>query len=185
MAQLLARNVCTSLTKVHFLKNKTVLVCVTNNYYGRAKIGDREVVGFGINGEYTYNDRMDFPCPAIRFKEIKGDLVALREKEKGDWKKLTIDEKKKLYRTSFCRTFAELQAPTGEWKSIMGCTLVFVTLAFWMMILLKKFVYPPLPDYVTSPEWKQKQLMHMVALRVDPIDGVGSKWDYENNRWKE
>ena len=81
-------------TRVHFLKSKNVVVCITNAYHGRNKIGSREVVGFGINGEYAYNDRMDFPCPAIRFKEVKGDLVQLKEKEKGDWKKLSIEEKK-------------------------------------------------------------------------------------------
>lgn len=47
-----------------------------------------------MTGSYDYFDRMDFPYPAIRFKEIKGDLVALKEKEKGDWKKLSLDEKK-------------------------------------------------------------------------------------------
>lgn len=62
--------------------------------YGRGRIGSREVVGYGLNGSYTYADRMDFPYPAIRFKEVKGDIVPLWEKQKGDWKKLTIDEKK-------------------------------------------------------------------------------------------
>ena len=62
--------------------------------YGRGRIGKREVVGFGLNGSYTYADRMDFPYPAIRFKEIKDQLIPIQEKEKGDWKKLTIDEKK-------------------------------------------------------------------------------------------
>lgn len=71
-----------------------MVVCMSNNFHGRAKIGSREVVGFGINGEYVYVDRIDFPCPAIRFKEVKGGLVQLKEKEKGDWKNLSIDEKK-------------------------------------------------------------------------------------------
>lgn len=57
-------------------------------------IGSREVVGYGCNGSYDYFDRMDLPYPAIRFKEVKGDLVDIKEKEKGDWKNLTVDEKK-------------------------------------------------------------------------------------------
>jgi len=89
-------------TRLHFLKSKNIVVCIQNSYHGRNKIGTREVVGFGVNGEYSYNDRMDFPCPAIRFKEVKGDLVSLKEKEKGDWKQLSIEEKKKcMYFTSF------------------------------------------------------------------------------------
>lgn len=37
---------------------------------------------------------MDFPYPAIRFKEVKGEIAPLWEKQKGDWKNLTLDEKK-------------------------------------------------------------------------------------------
>ncbi|KAI1285300.1 Mitochondrial cytochrome c oxidase subunit [Halotydeus destructor] len=184
MAHQLVRTLNSSVSKVHFLQGRGVVVCLKNSYYGRGKIGEREVVGFGINGEYSYADRMDFPCPAIRFKEVKGELAQLREKEKGDWKKLTDAEKKQLYRTSFCRTFAECQAPSGEWKSVLGSTLILTSIALWLFILMKKFVYQPL-DESFSPEWKQKQLEYMIALRIDPIDGVSSKWDYENNRWKE
>jgi cytochrome c oxidase subunit 4 len=37
--------------------------------HNRARIGNREVVGYGINGEYTYVDHIAFPMPAIRFRE--------------------------------------------------------------------------------------------------------------------
>ena len=43
--------------------------------HGRGRIGNREVVGFGFNGQYSYQDRVDFPMPAIRFKENTPDLV--------------------------------------------------------------------------------------------------------------
>lgn len=39
-----------------------------------SKIGNREVVGFGLNGEPSYIDRVDFPMPAIRFKESTPDI---------------------------------------------------------------------------------------------------------------
>ena len=39
------------------------------------KIGNRDVVGFGWNGEATYYDRPDFPMPAIRFKENTPDVL--------------------------------------------------------------------------------------------------------------
>lgn len=45
-------------------------------------------------------------------------------------------------------------------------------------------VYPPLGESF-SPEWKEKQLEYMLALKVDPIEGISSKWDYEKQRWKE
>ena len=81
--------------KLTLLRCKGHLVLCTNSFYGRGKIGTREVVGYGLTGSYDYFDRMDFPYPAIRFREVKGDLVQLKEKEKGDWRNLTIDEKKK------------------------------------------------------------------------------------------
>ena len=54
----------------------------------------------------------------FRFKKDVGHIAALRGKEKGDWKKSTQEEKKVLHRASFCQTLEEVEAPTGEWKSI-------------------------------------------------------------------
>lgn len=39
-------------------------------------------------------DRPEYPAPAIRFKENTADVMALREKEKGDWKNLSLEDKK-------------------------------------------------------------------------------------------
>jgi hypothetical protein len=80
---------------LNFLRGNGYIYCVpTASYFGRGKIGQREVVGYGLTGAYDYFDRMDFPYPAIRFREVKGDLVGLKEKEKGDWKSLSVKEKK-------------------------------------------------------------------------------------------
>jgi hypothetical protein len=48
-----------------------------------------------------------------RFQEDSGEILKLREKEKGDWKKLTLAEKKQLYRASFCQTIAEVNSQNG------------------------------------------------------------------------
>ncbi len=56
--------------------------------------GNREIVGFGVSGHPDYQDRTDTPCPAVRFKEDSPEILALREKEKGDWNSLTLEEKK-------------------------------------------------------------------------------------------
>merc|ERR1712107_606768 len=64
--------------------------------------------GYGASGEVTYIDSVMAPFPAIRFKEDKGEIAALRTKEQGYWKKLTVEEKKALYRASFCQTLAEV-----------------------------------------------------------------------------
>ncbi|ENN78519.1 cytochrome c oxidase subunit 4 isoform 1, mitochondrial [Dendroctonus ponderosae] len=152
--------------------------------YVKTLIGKREVVGYGFNGEPNYVDRVDFPLPAIRWKEPNADILALREKEKGDWKLLSVEEKKALYRASFRQTFAEFKAPTGEWKGTIGVTLVLISCALWVIYGLKAFVYPPLPSSF-SPENRAAQLRRILDLQINPIQGISSKWDYEKDDWKK
>lgn len=110
-------------------------------------------------------------------------LQALREKEKGDWKKLSMQEKKALYRASFCQTFSEIKYPTGEWKLSVGFGLIVLSMSLATMMLMKAFVYDDIP--VTFDDEHQKaQLKRMLDLGVGNITGLSSKWDYENNKWK-
>ncbi|KAK8748682.1 hypothetical protein OTU49_015943 [Cherax quadricarinatus] len=148
-----------------------------------SKIGNRDVVGFGMNGTPSYIDRVDFPMPAIRFKENTPDIQALREKEKEDWKKLTLEEKKALYRASFCQTFAEMKAPTGEWKSVLGITLILSSLGIWIYMWMKMYVYDDLPESF-KPEHQEAQLKRMIGLGANPVQGISSKWDYAKGDWK-
>ncbi|CAG5132960.1 unnamed protein product [Candidula unifasciata] len=148
------------------------------------KIGNREIVGFGINGSASYVDRCEFPCPAIRFKETTADIEKLREKEKGDWKTLSLADKKALYRASFCQTYSEMNAPTGEWKVILSCILFVLSGAGWMLIYIKKFVYPP-PVSTLNREWQEQSLQRMIDQEQGHIRGVASKWDYEKLEWKK
>lgn len=66
--------------------------------YERHLIGNRDIVGYGFNGQPCYVDRPDFPFPAIRWKETNCEIEALRVKELGDWNELTCEDKKALYR---------------------------------------------------------------------------------------
>lgn len=66
-------------------------------------------------------------------------LQALREKEKGDWKKLSVQEKKALYRASFCQTFSEMKYPTGEFKMHIGSALIAASIAIYISLLLAAF----------------------------------------------
>jgi len=150
----------------------------------RAVIGKREIVGFGFNGVPNYYDRPDFPMPAIRWKEPTPDLDALREKEKGDWRKLSKEEKKALYRASFRQTFAEFKAPTGEWKSVIGIGLFLTSFALWIYYGMKTFVYQPFPESFNEDN-RKAQLRRILDLQVNPIQGISSKWDYENDDWKK
>jgi len=148
------------------------------------KIGNREVVGFGYNGDPNYVDRVDFPFPAIRFKENTPDIQALNEKAKGDWKKLSMEEKKALYRASFAQTFTEMKAPTGEWKGVLGLCLIISSLSVWIYMGMKLYVYFPMPN-TFEPERQNAQLERMIALKQNVIQGPASHWDYEKGDWKQ
>jgi cytochrome c oxidase subunit 4 len=148
------------------------------------KIGKREVVGFGVNGGLNYSDQEDYPMPAVRWREENNEIRALREKEKGDWSKLTIEEKKALYRASFCQTFSEMNAPTGEWKLYVAGVLGAFACACWLYMGMRAFILQPLPDSF-KPENQAIQLRNMIELQVNPIDGLASKYDYEKNEWKK
>ncbi|XP_060535452.1 cytochrome c oxidase subunit 4 isoform 1, mitochondrial-like [Cylas formicarius] len=152
--------------------------------FSRTLIGKREIVGFGHNGQPNYLDKAEFPLPAIRWKEPTPEIQALREKEKGDWKNLSIEEKKALYRASFRQTYAEFTAPTGEWKFALGTAFIFMSLALWLFYGLRTFVTPPLPESF-SKESRELQLRRMLDLQVNPIEGISSKWDYEKDDWKK
>jgi hypothetical protein len=65
----------------------------------------------------------------------------------------------------------------------VGGTLVVISVALWVFILMKQFVLGPMPES-TSPEWKEKQLAYYIQARVDPIEGLGSLYDYEKDEWK-
>uniref|UniRef100_A0A0K8TC14 Cytochrome c oxidase subunit 4 n=1 Tax=Lygus hesperus TaxID=30085 RepID=A0A0K8TC14_LYGHE len=150
-----------------------------------SKIGNREVVGFGMNGKPEYVDHVAFPFPAIKFRELTPEDKALEEKAKGDWKLLTTAEKKRLYRINYCQTFAEMQAPTGLWKSTVGFGLMAVSAGVWLYMLVEYIrSQDPKPETL-SVERQKAQLRRILDLQMNPIDGISSKWDYEKNMWKK
>ena len=86
-----------------------------------------------------YADTLQAPFPAIRFKEETAEVAKIRQKEQGDWKKMTVEEKKALYRHSFCQTIAEYKEPTSDWKKIVGIALVFISFGIWGVVWLKLY----------------------------------------------
>ncbi|CAG9861477.1 unnamed protein product [Phyllotreta striolata] len=134
-------------------------------------IGKREIVGYGWNGQPGYADMADFPFPSIRWKEPNCEIAELREKEKKDWREMSVCEKRELYRFSFCQTYAEFLAPTGEWKSVIGYGLMLISVGCWLFYFLKYMVQPPLPDSFRD-ECREAQFRRMLDIRANPIYGV-------------
>lgn len=52
---------------------------------------------------------------------------------------MSVQEKKALYRASFCQTFAEMKYPTGEWKQHIGAALIAASLAIYVSLLMSLF----------------------------------------------
>jgi len=145
----------------------------------------RDIVGYGLNGEPVYFDSITYPFPGVRFMKNTPEILALREKEKGDWNKLSLEEKKKLYRASFCQTLVECEASTGEWKAVFGWVMIWLSISIMSFVGIRKFLTNTADDPSLSLEARQAQLKRMIDLRVDPIDGLSSNWDYEKNTWKK
>ncbi|PAA82871.1 hypothetical protein BOX15_Mlig031254g3 [Macrostomum lignano] len=148
------------------------------------QVGRREWVGHGRGGMPNYFDCLMFPYPAIRFREWDSAYEALRQKEKGDWNNLSIEDKKKLYRHSFRYTFSELEAPTGRWKLSIGILMLVFSGASLTMLFIKKVFTPAFPKSFDE-EWMMRSMWKQIMIGFNPVQGVSSKWDYENNRWKE
>ncbi|XP_023176401.2 cytochrome c oxidase subunit 4 isoform 1, mitochondrial [Drosophila hydei] len=149
----------------------------------RAMSGTREIVGYGVNGSPNYIDCADFPFPAIRYREVTSEICAMREKELGDWKKLSLEEKKSLYRHSFCQTYSEFQYFTPEWKLAVALGLWSVAIGLIITLLSNAMIYDELP-ITYDDEHRQAQLRRIIQLQMNPITGISSKWDYSQNKWK-
>jgi len=138
-------------------------------------------------GTAVYADRLDYPAPPCRFvqdSDLSSDMQSLKAKEQGDWKDLSLEEKKALYRLSFDKSYSEMREPTGEWKYIIGGIFGLLSVAIFFYGLQKKFIAPPLPPTMTK-EWQQENMKYNIAIRNNPVTGLGSQWDYEKNDWKK
>ncbi|KAH9280799.1 BolA-like protein 3 [Echinococcus granulosus] len=145
-------------------------------------IGNREIVGFGRNGNPQYLDDPRFPYPSIRFRENDDVFEALRKKELGDWKNLTIDEKKLLYRHSFRMTLAETMAPHPRWKLSVAWACFLMSAAMLYLSFVKSVVLNLPTMKYAQKDYKEALLYRRLYSRDGPIDGLVSSFDFENMR---
>ncbi|CAG0883259.1 unnamed protein product [Cyprideis torosa] len=141
--------------------------CRTITRFDRLKLGNREIVGFGTNGSPIYMDRFDSPFPAIKWKETTPELQQLHEKEKGDWNKLSIEEKKELYRWNYCQTFSEFCTQGApEWKLISGAVMWLLGCVVWLWMWIHIYVLGPGRALSFDLKHQQAMLRFMIDTRV-------------------
>ncbi|XP_066558342.1 cytochrome c oxidase subunit 4 isoform 2, mitochondrial isoform X2 [Amia ocellicauda] len=132
-----------------------------------------------------YCDRRDVPLPDIPFQRtLSSPQLSLKQREGGSWKELSMDEKIALYRIAFNQTYAEMNKPTNEWKTVVGGILIFLGLTSLIVWWQRVYVYPPKPHTLTE-DWKALQAKRMIDMRINPVEGFSSKWDYEKKQWKK
>ncbi|XP_019365542.1 PREDICTED: cytochrome c oxidase subunit 4 isoform 1, mitochondrial isoform X2 [Gavialis gangeticus] len=132
-----------------------------------------------------YHDKRNYPLPDIPYRrDLGADEKALMEKQKGSWKELSNEEKVALYRIKFCQTYAEMNRPSNEWKTVLGFTFMFLGFTGLIVAWQRYYVMPDKP-HTLSDEWKAKQLQRMLDMHVNPVEGLSSKWDYDKNEWKK
>ncbi|CAJ0949796.1 unnamed protein product [Ranitomeya imitator] len=89
-----------------------------------------------------------------------------------------------VYRIKFNLTYAELNKPSNEWKTVFGAIFFFFGITGLIVWWQRVHVFPPLP-HTLHEDWIAMQVRRMLDMRVGPIEGFSSKWDYEKNDWKK
>ncbi|KAK2851001.1 hypothetical protein Q5P01_007277 [Channa striata] len=149
-----------------------------------ARMAKHEVSETADMSQPMYWDRLDIPLPDKPYKdELTGSEKSLKQKEKGPWNQLTKEEKIALYRLTFCQTYAEMKQPTDEWKTIFGGILFFLGFTGLVIWWQRVYVFPKRPR-TFDEEWQAKQIKRMLDMRINPVHGFSSKWDYEKGQWK-
>ncbi|KAJ8370765.1 hypothetical protein SKAU_G00107930 [Synaphobranchus kaupii] len=131
-----------------------------------------------------YWDRLDSPLPDKPFQDtLSASDKGLKQKEKGPWNQLSNEEKLVLYRMMFNQTYAEMNKPSSEWKTVIGGIFAFMGLTGLLIIWQRHYVFPPRP-HTLEDDWKAMQIKRMLDMRANPVEGFAAQWDYEKKEWK-
>ncbi|MCP9264344.1 hypothetical protein DINM_022401 [Dirofilaria immitis] len=164
MALLLNSVIIQSKSTPYIVRHAVLLSAKHHNEYcwQKQRIGQRAIVG-PSSGGYHFVDSTDRPYPPLRFRVDDEIIKPIREKEKDDWNKLTMEEKKLLYRYSFRRTQAELLGWNVYWKMYCAYILIWISIALGLVGLLKHYSYPPQVPTL-SDEWKHHAMRKILIL---------------------
>ncbi|KAJ3279311.1 Cytochrome c oxidase subunit 5A [Borealophlyctis nickersoniae] len=104
-----------------------------------------------------------------RLPEAERGAIAdvLHEAQKGDWKKMSMEQKRAAYYIAY-GAYGPRTGPNPASKyKIATWTTIFVSAAITGSILWKKYVIPDLPTM--TKEWKEAEAQIALERRVDPF----------------
>ncbi|XP_065188782.1 uncharacterized protein LOC135819489 [Sycon ciliatum] len=140
------------------------------------------VLRCGARNAYIYTEKDCFGCiggplgnpapvnsenPIYRNTEID----ALTEKAKGDWKKMSPEEIRKLYKMHFLETVADSTANTGEIWRVVGQSLVCCAISLVLFMLYERNA-GPIKCKTMTYTWRLKELELDVRSRNDIMSPV-------------
>jgi len=114
-----------------------------------------------------------------------GEMLAIKEKEAGDWKNMTVDEQMSLYNSYFNLSMADMVRGSDRWKSVFGFTLVLVGMTFLAQVFLNTFITNREIPYTLQEEYVAAATKKLIQAHDGPLTGYSAMWDYENNCWKK
>ncbi|XP_066544535.1 cytochrome c oxidase subunit 4I1-like [Amia ocellicauda] len=131
-----------------------------------------------------YNCRPDLPLPDIPFvRDLSAEQKKLKEKEKGPWSQLSKEEQLTLYRLSHELSYAEMRKGSNEWKTVVGGVFFFLGLTGLVIWWQRVYVFGDVP-HTLSEEWVAQQSQRMLDMRVNPVSGFSTHWDFQKKQWK-
>ncbi|EAA34212.1 cytochrome-c oxidase chain V precursor [Neurospora crassa] len=99
--------------------------------------------------------------------------MALRDRMKGNWADLTLQEKKAAYYIAFGPHGPRALPPPGEQKKVLAYTVAGVFLSFVIFATMRAFAKPP-PATMTK-EWQEATNEFLKAQKSDPLTGLTSE----------
>ncbi|KAK3392616.1 cytochrome c oxidase subunit IV family [Sordaria brevicollis] len=99
--------------------------------------------------------------------------MALRDRMKGNWAELTLNEKKAAYYIAFGNHGPRALPPPGENKKVFAYTAAGVLLSFVIFATMRSFAKPAPPTM--TKEWQEATNEFLKAQKSDPLTGLTSE----------
>jgi len=122
------------------------------------------------------------------------ELATLREREKGHWGDLSIDDQRKLFRGAYKSTFPEMLQGTDMWKGTLGVVFLYYGIMCWIMFYSFYWIHDEKPCqsglwFMYHDGWQQhrkNEAAFHLFWENETIECRGdvAHWDWQKHCWK-